>query len=95
MILKASQRGGARQLSAHLLNRRDNDHVAVLELRGFIGDDLTSALSEAEAIARGTQCRQYLFSLSLNPPADRAAGEADFLRAADDAEERLALQLRF
>ena len=32
MILKGSQRAGAKQLAAHLLNDRDNDHVSVLEL---------------------------------------------------------------
>jgi len=27
MIIKASQRGGARALAAHLMNERDNEHV--------------------------------------------------------------------
>lgn len=92
MILKGSQRGGARQLSAHLLNRRDNEHVSIIEVRGFVGETLPDALSEARAIARGTKCKQYLFSLSLNPPSDRVASEADFLKAAEAAEERLGLQ---
>ncbi|MEJ7925815.1 relaxase [Sphingobium sp. AN641] len=89
MILKGSQRAGAAQLAAHLLNDRDNDHVTVLELRGFVASDLHGAFHEAQAIAQGTRCQQYLFSLSLNPPKGAEVGEAEFERAADEAEKRL------
>ena len=92
MILKGSQRAGAKQLSAHLLNDRDNDHVAVLELEGFIAEDLHGALREAEAVSKATRCKQYLFSLSLNPPKDAIAGEEDFQRAADQAGKVLGLE---
>ena len=91
MILKASQRSGASQLAAHLLNDRDNDHVRVFEVRGFASSDLHGAFQEAQAVSRGTKCRQYLFSLSLNPPKNAVASEADFTRAADEAEKRLGL----
>jgi hypothetical protein len=91
MILKGSQRAGATKLSAHLMNDRDNDHVEVLELRGFVADDLQGALNEAHAISKATQCKQYLFSLSLNPPANHIATEQDFLDAANRAEEALGL----
>lgn len=89
MILKGSQRAGAKQLSAHLLNDRDNDHVTVLELEGFIAEDLSGALREAEAVSKATRCKQYLFSLSLNPPKDAIPGEEDFQRAADQAGKAL------
>ncbi|MBY8824276.1 relaxase/mobilization nuclease domain-containing protein [Sphingomonas colocasiae] len=91
MILKGSQRGGAGNLSAHLLNKRDNDHVRVLNLRGFMADDLTGALQEAYAISRATKCRQFMFSLSLNPPKNALVKETDFQKAADAAEKRLGL----
>lgn len=91
MILKGSQRGGARQLSLHLLNDRDNDHVTVQELRGFIADDLHGALAESHAISKGTKCVQFMFSLSLSPPKEAVAGEEDFRRAVDEAEKRLGL----
>lgn len=91
MILKGSQRAGAGQLAAHLLNERDNDHVRVHELRGFAADDLHGALAEAHAISRATRCKQYLFSLSLNPPKGVEASETDFERAADQAEKALGL----
>ena len=68
MILQGSQRSGARQLAADLLNSRDNEHVEVHELRGFCADDLQGAFQEIEATSRGTRAKQPLFSLSLNPP---------------------------
>lgn len=91
MILKGSQRGGAGNLAAHLLNARDNDHVRVLDLRGFVASDLTGALQEAYAISRGTKCRQFMFSLSLNPPKGAVVGESDFEKAANEVEKRLGL----
>lgn len=92
MILKGLQRSGAKQLAAHLLNDRDNDHVTLLELRGFVSEDLKGALREAQAISSATKCKQFLFSLSLNPPKQAVAGEDDFSRAADDAEKALGLE---
>ncbi|MCB1479911.1 MAG: relaxase, partial [Rhodobiaceae bacterium] len=60
MILKGSQRGGAAQLAAHLMNDRDNDHVTLHQSRGFIADTLPEALDEAHAISKATKCKQYL-----------------------------------
>lgn len=92
MILKGSQRGGGAQLATHLMNDRDNDHVAVHELHGFMADDLDGALSEAHAVSKGTQCRQFMFSLSINPPKEASASVDDLLAAADRAGEKLGLQ---
>eukprot|EP00820_Chromera_velia_P001557 Cvel_2801.t1-p1 / transcript=Cvel_2801.t1 / gene=Cvel_2801 / organism=Chromera_velia_CCMP2878 / gene_product=hypothetical protein / transcript_product=hypothetical protein / location=Cvel_scaffold113:20007-21287(-) / protein_length=427 / sequence_SO=supercontig / SO=protein_coding / is_pseudo=false len=92
MILKGSQRGGARQLAAHLMNDRDNDHITLHELRGFVASDLRGALDEANAISKGTKCRQFMFSLSLNPPKDRDCRLDGLVEAADRAEDRLGLK---
>jgi Relaxase/Mobilisation nuclease domain len=91
VILKGSQRAGAKQLAAHLLNERDNEHVRVHALRGFVAEDLHGAFAEAQAVSKGTQCKQFLFSLSLNPPKNETVGEAAFERAADQAERALGL----
>ena len=91
MILKGSQRGGARQLAAHLLNDRDNDHVTVHELRGFASDTLEGAMAEAQAVAKGTRCVQPVFSLSLNPPKHAEMTVEGLIEAADRAEEALGL----
>jgi hypothetical protein len=92
MILVGSQRGGGRQLAAHLMNDRDNDHVALEELRGFVADDLRGALDETRAVSKGTRCRQYVFSLSINPPKNVNAGLEVMLDAADRAEQALGLK---
>jgi hypothetical protein len=68
MILKASQRGGAKQLGLHLLKTTENERVEIHEVRGFISDDVMEAMHEAYAVSWGTKCRQFLFSVSLNPP---------------------------
>lgn len=91
MILKGSQRGAASNLSAHLMNDRDNDHVTVLEVRGFVARDLHGAFAEAHAISKGTKCEQFLFSLSLSPPKEHTGSEQDFIDAINRAEEKLKL----
>ena len=63
MILEGSQRGGAAKLARHLLDARGNEHVELHELRGFMNEgDSHEALEEAEAIAKGTRCKQFLFA---------------------------------
>lgn len=91
MILKASQRSGAAALADHLMNSLDNDHIELLETRGFMAEDLHGAFAEAHAISKATRCRQFLFSLSLNPPQEHVASEDPFWDAADRIEERLGL----
>ncbi|MEO1041474.1 MAG: relaxase [Pseudomonadota bacterium] len=90
MILNASQRGGAQQLAVHLLND-ENEHIEVHSLRGFASSDLKGAFVEAHAIAKGTKCSQFLFSLSLSPPPDAAVSTQAFEDAIDRVEETLSL----
>ena len=68
MILKASERGGAKQLASHLLNDHDNEHIDVHEVRGFVSSDVLGAFKEAYAVSQGTRCKNFLFSVSLSPP---------------------------
>lgn len=91
MILKGNQRAGSGQLAAHLTNLRDNDHVTVHELRGFISDELHGAFNEAYAVSRGTRCKQFLFSLSLNPPETADVSVEAFEQAIASIERRLGL----
>ena len=91
MILKASERGNAANLARHLLNTRDNEHVDLQELRGFIADDLHGAFQEADSISRGTRCKNFLFSLSLSPPEQEDVPASVFEAAIEQIEERLGL----
>jgi hypothetical protein len=67
MILKGNQRAGGQQLAVHLLNSFDNERVEVAEVRGAVAQDLSGAFAEWAAEARGTKCKKFLYSLSLNP----------------------------
>ena len=83
MIIKGNQRGGGQALAIHLMNARDNDHVELHEVRGFLSNDLAGAFREVEAAAEGTRCQQPFFSVSLNPPKGHNAAIEEFENAAD------------
>ncbi|MEP3767688.1 MAG: hypothetical protein ABJM44_12980, partial [Marinomonas sp.] len=91
MILEGNARGYGAELARHLLNMRDNDHVQVHLLDGFLAYDLAGAFEEAEAISQATQCKKYLFSLSLNPPPDASVSVEAFEDAFAKAESALGL----
>ncbi len=90
MILVSNQRGGAKNLALHLL-KDENDHVEVYEMRGFASENLIGALNEAYAVSRGTQCKQFLFSVSLNPPQTEKVNIVDFLEAIERIEKKMGL----
>ena len=92
MILKAKERGDAPQLARYLLTMRDNEHVELHDVRGFVSDDLPGAFSEADAIARGTRCKNYLFSMSLNPPEGTNVSAEVFEQAIGEIEQKLGLE---
>ncbi len=91
MIIKASQRANGGELALHLLNAQDNEHITLHDMRGFISDDLKDAFDEIRALSKLTKCKQYLFSVSLNPPQDADICIADFEAAAARLEQRLGL----
>jgi hypothetical protein len=91
VILKASQRTGGKQLGSHLLKTEENEHVEVHEVSGFVADTVMGAMNEAHALARGTRCQQYLFSMSLSPPVHESVRVETFEKAISDIEERLGL----
>ncbi|WP_286800137.1 relaxase/mobilization nuclease domain-containing protein [Oceanicaulis sp. UBA2681] len=91
MILNGNQRGGAKDLAVHLM-KEENDHIELYELRGFVADDLMGAFGEAQAISKGTRCKQFLFSLSLNPPEKELVAVSEFEAAIDKVEKKLGLE---
>lgn len=91
MILKASERGGARKLALHLLNTEDNDHVEVHEVRGFMSQDLINAFHEIYAISKGTRCSNFFYSLILSPPEEETVANETYLEVVDQVEKSLAL----
>jgi hypothetical protein len=91
MIIKASRRSGATQLGLHLL-KTENEHVEIHDVRGFVADDVLGAFKEAQALAMGTQCKKYLFSVSLNPPQTESVRPEVFETAIDAIEKRLGFE---
>ena len=92
MIIKASQRAGEKQLSTHLLNGESNEVVHVQELRGFVAEDLHGALQEIRALSLANKnIKKTMFSVSFNPPKGETATVADFVDAANRAEQALGL----
>jgi hypothetical protein len=93
MIPKASQRGGGQDLATHLQNAYDNEYVEIAEVRGAVAPDLHGAFAEWELCAHAmTGCRNYLYSLSVNPdPAQGLLTRAQFLDYIDRAEGKLGL----
>ena len=89
MNLIGNRRGGTAELAVHLMNVEDNEHVHIHELRGFIADDLDGAFHEAYGISRGTRCRKFLYSLSLNPSASENVPVSVFEAAIERIEEKL------
>jgi len=92
MILKGNQRAGGRQMALHLMNTKDNEHVTLHQIRGFIAQDVLGALNEAYAQSKGTQCKQFMYSLSLNPPLDKNVPVPVFENALKRIEKKLGLE---
>lgn len=93
MIPFASQRGLGQDLASHLLNENDNEYMEVLEIKGAIAGDLHGAFAEWEAQAHAlTKCRNYLYSLSVNPD-DRQGPltREQYFEYIDRVEEKLGL----
>ncbi len=91
MILHGNTRGGAKQLALHLMNAEDNEYVELHDLKGFAANDVQGAFREVQAIARGTRCKQFLYSLSLSPPPSAAVDHSAFEEAIREIEDQLRL----
>ncbi|NKC13552.1 MAG: hypothetical protein GKR94_15560 [Gammaproteobacteria bacterium] len=92
MILKGNQRAGGRQMALPLLNGEQNEHVNVHEVRGFIASNVLEALNEANALSKRTQCRQFMYALSLNPPQDERVSIETFEATLNRVEKKLGLE---
>ena len=76
----------------HLLKVEENEHVEIHEISGFVSEDLDGALREIYAISQGTRCKQFMFSLSLNPPQSESIPVEYFEKALADIEKDLKLE---
>lgn len=79
-------------MALHLLNGEQNEHVNVHEVSGFIASDVLGALNEAYALSKGTQCKQFMYALSLNPPQDERVSIETFEATLERVEKKLGLE---
>lgn len=79
-------------MALHLMNGEMNEHVELHEVRGFVSENIMGALNEIYAVSKGTQAKQFMYSLSLNPLGEEAASTADFETAIEKAEKKLSLE---
>jgi hypothetical protein len=92
VIPKGNQRGGGQQLATHLLNAFDNERIELADMRGAVAPDLHGAFAEWQAQSKPTQCRKYLYSMSVNPDhRQREFSREDYLEFIDRAEKKLGL----
>lgn len=89
MILKGNQRGNGGDLAVHLMNAFDNESIEVAEIYGAVSEDLLGAFAEFEAVSLGTRAKEYLYSLSINPPSPLTREQ--YAEAIGLIEERLGL----
>lgn len=90
MILHGNTRGGAKNLADHLMSP-ENEFVTLHSIEGFACDDLHGALKEAYGVSKGTRCRKFLYSLSLNGPPDQEISTDTYIDAAQRVEKELGL----
>lgn len=91
MIFVGNNRGNGQEMARHLMSP-ENEHVTVHEITGFASDTLAGAFKEVEALAKGTKCQKYLYSLSLNPPSKERVETEVFMQAISKAEKTLGLE---
>lgn len=91
MIINGGSRCNRRFFAAHLANGDDNEHVTVCEIRNLAADTIGDALREMEAIALGTQCKNYFYHANINPLETEHLTLEEWNRAVDVLEENLGL----
>lgn len=94
MIIKGTARTNPDNLARHLLNRKDNERVAVIgNLNLAVPDsDVTGALREMVAIAKGTNCEKPLYHAIISPEPGEAMGPDGWAKSVDVLEKVLGLQ---
>ncbi|WP_430415635.1 relaxase/mobilization nuclease domain-containing protein [Parasphingorhabdus sp.] len=77
-------------MALHLM-KDENEHIEVREIRGFVSDTVMGALNESYALSKATRCKQFMYSMSANPPPDKNITADDLVSMIDRAELRLGL----
>ena len=83
MIVKSSQRSGARNLADHLKSD-ENESVRVVGSQGIVASSsISGALAEMKAIGMASRCSKHLFHASISPASDKNMTESQWKRVWD------------
>lgn len=68
MIIKGKSRAAPSSLASYLLQKRGNESVDFKGAFGTVPQELKEALGEMAIIAAASNCKNYLYHASINPP---------------------------
>jgi hypothetical protein len=97
MIINGSSRSNGGFFARHLMRADHNEKVTVVEIRGLIAGNVREAFREMEAVASGTQCKNFFYHANINTRADEVLTPEQWQHAVDTLERELGLtgQARF
>lgn len=67
MVINGGSRCNGGFFARHLMRTDTNERVSVCELRGLLSENLRDAFREMEAIASGTDCKNYFYHANIDP----------------------------
>jgi hypothetical protein len=91
MIINGGSRSNAQFFAKHLTNAEGNERVTLCEIRNLAAQNVAEAFREMEAIALGTQCKNYFYHANLNPLSNETLTDEQWNRAVNLLEENLGL----
>jgi len=91
MVIKGNSRSNGAFWSKHLMNDKDNERVAVVEMKGLYAEDVKEALREMRLVAAGTNAQKPYYIVSMNPREDERLTPEQWETAVDILEHNLKL----
>lgn len=92
VVIKGKSRGGAAQMANYATAQGKNELAQVQEVRGTLATDVRGAFAEMDAIAKATNCGQFLYHAQINPEKDEHLTPEQWKKAVDTLEESLKLE---
>lgn len=92
MIINGGSRSNGAFFSKHLTNGEHNERVTLCELRNLAATNIPDAFREMQAVAMGTQCRNYFYHANINPKENEILTPEQWRLAVDTLERHLSLE---
>ena len=70
----------------------ENERVRVTEIRGLASDNVLDAFREMDALASGTQCKNFFYHANINPREDEELNPEQWDQSVDELEKNLGLE---